>query len=103
MAQRRAQLDAAERRLVRSQSLAKTSTVAQQVLDDDRASAEGARAAVAAAEAQLAATEAAITAAEAQVVDAEAAVDAAKAAIESIAVEIDDSTLKAPRDGRVQY
>ncbi|WP_420132923.1 HlyD family efflux transporter periplasmic adaptor subunit, partial [Rhodopseudomonas sp.] len=47
--------------------------------------------------------EAAISAAKAQVVDAGAAVDAAKAAIDSITVEINDSTLKTPRDGRVQY
>ena len=32
-----------------------------------------------------------------------AAVDAAQAAIESIAADINDSVLKAPRDGRVQY
>jgi HlyD family secretion protein len=37
------------------------------------------------------------------VVDAEASVEAARAAIESLTVEINDSTLKAPRDGRVQY
>lgn len=36
LAQRRAQLDAAERRLARSEQLVKTSTVSQQVLDDDR-------------------------------------------------------------------
>ena len=36
-------------------------------------------------------------------VDAEASVEAARAAIESLTVEINDSTLKAPRDGRVQY
>lgn len=74
-----------------------------QVLDDDRANAQGAKAAVAAAEAQLAASKAAIGAAQAQVVDAEAAVDAAKAAIESITADINDSTLRSPRAGRVQY
>lgn len=52
LAQRRAQLDAAERRLARSEQLVKTSTVSQQVLDDDRATAEGARAAASAAEAR---------------------------------------------------
>ncbi len=56
-----------------------------------------------AAEAQLAAVEAAIGAAKAQVVDAEAAVDAARAAIDSIAADANDSVLKSPRDGRVQY
>jgi HlyD family secretion protein len=103
IAQREAQLDALERRLARAETLIKTSAVSQQVLDDDRANEAGARAAVAAAKAQLAATEAAISAAQAQVIDAGAAVDAAQAAIESITVEINDSTLKSPRDGRVQY
>ena len=36
-------------------------------------------------------------------IDAGAAVDAAKAAIESINADLNDSVLKAPRDGRVQY
>uniref|UniRef100_Q07HJ8 Secretion protein HlyD family protein n=1 Tax=Rhodopseudomonas palustris (strain BisA53) TaxID=316055 RepID=Q07HJ8_RHOP5 len=103
IAQREAQLDALERRLARAETLIKTSAVSQQVLDDDRANEAGARAAVAAAKAQLAATEAAISAAQAQVIDAGAAVDAAQAAIESITVEINDATLKSPRDGRVQY
>jgi len=103
IAQREAQLDALERRLARAETLIKTSAVSQQVLDDDRANEAGARASVAAAKAQLAATEAAISAAQAQVIDAGAAVDAAQAAIESITVEINDSTLKSPRDGRVQY
>jgi HlyD family secretion protein len=103
VAQREAQLDAADRKLVRSEQLIKTNATSQQVLDDDRAAAEGARAAVGAAKAQLAASEAAISAAKAQVIDAGSAVDAAQAAIESISADIDDSTLKSPRDGRVQY
>ncbi|MBV9532818.1 MAG: HlyD family efflux transporter periplasmic adaptor subunit, partial [Bradyrhizobium sp.] len=103
VAQRSAEQDAADRKLQRSETLIRTNAVPQQVLDDDRAAARGASAAVAAAAAQLAASEAAIGAAEAQVVDAEAAVDAAKAAIESIKADISDSTLRAPRDGRVQF
>lgn len=103
VAQRKAQLDAAERKLARSEQLIETYATSQQVLDDDRAAAEGARAAVAAAEAQLAASEAAIGAAQALVIDAEAAVDAARAVIESITADIKDSELTAPRSGRVQY
>lgn len=103
VAQRRAQLDAARRKLARSEELAKRETVSQQVLDDDRATEQGAQAAVAAAEAQRAASGAAIGSAKALVVDAEAAVDAAQAAIESITTEINDSALKSPRSGRVQY
>ncbi len=103
IAQRQAQLDAAERRFARTEQLIRSSTVSQQVLDDDRAAKEGAKATLGAAEASLAASDAAISAAKAQVVNAEAAVDAAKAAIESIEADIADSTLKASRDGRVQY
>lgn len=103
VAQRDAQFDAIQRKLARSEQLIKTNAVSQQVLDDDRANAEGANATVAAAKAQLAASEAAISAAKAQVVDAGAAADAAKAAIDTITADINDSTLQSPRDGRVQY
>jgi HlyD family secretion protein len=103
IAQRSAELDTADRRLQRSEQLIRTNAVPQQVLDDDRAAAEGAKAAVAAAEAQRAAAEAGISSARAQVVDAEASTDAARAAIESIKADINDSTLLTPRDGRVQF
>lgn len=103
IAQRNAELDTADRKLQRSEQLIRTHAVPQQVLDDDRAAAEGAKAAVAAAEAQRAAAEAAISSAQAQVVDAEASIDAARAAIESIKADINDSTLITPRDGRVQF
>lgn len=103
IAQREAQLDSLQRKLRRSEQLITTSAVSQQVLDFDRANAEGAKAAVAAAQAQLAAADAAISAANAQVIDAGASVDATQAAVESITVDINDATLKSPRDGRVQY
>ncbi|AHA99209.1 MULTISPECIES: HlyD family secretion protein [Brucella] len=103
VAQREAQLDAAQRRLTRSRQLSESRTVSQQVLDDDRATAQGAEAAVGAAKAQLAATDAAIGAAKAQVVDAQASVEAAKAAIAAIEADLRDATLTAPKPGRVQY
>lgn len=103
VALRKAQLDAAQRRLARSEELARRDTVSRQVLDDDRANEQGARANVAAGEAQLAAADAAISAAKALVVDAEAAVDAVQASIDSITTDINDSTLKSPRPGRIQY
>ena len=100
--QRKAQLDAATRRRARSDQLADRNSIAQQVVDDDRAGESSAKAALAAAEASLAASEAAIGTARAQVVDAQAAVEAAKAAIESIEAELADGTLTSPRDGRIQ-
>jgi HlyD family secretion protein len=101
--QRVAQLDTTSRKLDRSEQLIRTNAVSQQVLDDDRAANATAKAALAAAQAQVAASEAAISSARALVVDAGAAVDAAKASIESIAADLNDSVLKAPREGRVQY
>jgi HlyD family secretion protein len=98
IAQREAELDATSRKLQRSEQLIKITAVPQQVLDDDRAAAEGAKAAVAAAEAQRAAAEAAVSSGRAQVVDAEASIDAARASIESIKADINEGTLKAPRD-----
>ena len=103
VAQRQAEREAARKRLVRTQELAARGTAAEQVLDDDRARFEAAKAAVAAAEAQVAAAEAAVGYARAQVVGAEAEVEAVKATIERIQADIEDSALKSPRDGRVQY
>jgi HlyD family secretion protein len=101
--QRESELDAAQRRLARSETLAKKGMTARQVLDDDRASVQGAQATLAGAEAQVAAAAAAITAAQAEVVGADSAVTASEATIARVAAGIADSRLKSPRDGRVQY
>lgn len=101
--QRQAEQDGADSKFARSEQLVKGDTISRQVLDDDRARARGARAAVSAAKAQLAASEAAIGAAKSQVIDAKASVDAARSTIQRIQADIDDSALKAPREGRVQY
>lgn len=103
LAQRGTELDAAQRRLDRSEQLAERNAVSLQTLDDDRARMEGAKAARDAARAQVAAAEAGIASARAQVVDAEASIEAAEATIERIQVDINDSALRSPRDGRVQY
>ncbi len=103
VAQRVTEVDAARRRVARSEELAPRGATPQQVLDDDRARHEGAKAAQAAAQAQLAAAEAAIGTAQSQVIGALAAYEAAKATIDRIQADIDDSALKAPRAGRIQY
>ncbi len=101
--QAQAAADAAAQRLVRSEQLAGSNSISQQVLDDNRAGDRQARAALASAQASQAASQAGIGAAQAQVIDAEAAVEAAKASIDAITASIDDATLKSPRDGRIQY
>lgn len=103
VAQREAELDAAAKRLARSEELVPKGATSVQVLDDRRAAYEGGKAAVAAAKAQVSAAEAAIGLAQSQVISAHAAVDATQATIERIKADIDDSTLRSPRYGRVQY
>jgi HlyD family secretion protein len=103
VAQRKAEQAANVSRFARSDELASKQITSQQVLDDNRAKMESGKAAILAAEAQVAAAQAAISAAESAVINAEAAIEAAKATIERLQADIDDSTLKSPRDGRVQY
>ena len=98
-----AEFDAARRRLARSETLVKEGATSTQTLDDDRARTHSARAAVTAAQAQAASADAAIAAARAQVVSAQSQVEAFDATLQRIQSEIDDSQLKAPRDGRVQF
>ncbi|QIQ21558.1 HlyD family secretion protein [Zophobihabitans entericus] len=101
--QRESELDAAQKRLARSETLAKTQALSYQQLDDDRASVKSAEAAVLAAKAQVAAAEAAVDAAKAQAVGAASTVKAAQATIDRVQADIEDSQLIAPRDGRIQY
>lgn len=103
VAQRRAELDAAQRRFARTRELAAKGVAAVQTLDDDRARFENAKAAVSAAQAQSAAADAAIGSAKSEVVDARSQVEAERATIQRIQADIDDSQLRSPVDGRVQY
>jgi HlyD family secretion protein len=101
--QREAELDAAQRRLARSEVLATEGAASEQELDDDRARTRGQEASVASAVAQLAAARQAVIAAQAQVTAARAQVAADAAAIQRIDTDLTDNVLTAPRGGRVQY
>lgn len=103
IAQRKAELDATQRRVARSEELASKGFISVSKLDDDRAAFQAATAAASAARAQAAAAQAALGRARSDVIAAEAAVDAVAATIQRIRADLDDSVLKAPRDGRVQY
>lgn len=103
LAQREAELNAAKKSLSRSTALADKGYVSAQVKDDAESRVETAEAAVVAARAQVAAAESAIASARSQVTGAQSTAAAAQANIERIQTDIDDATLKAPRDGRVQY
>ncbi|MDD1632257.1 MAG: HlyD family efflux transporter periplasmic adaptor subunit [Methylococcaceae bacterium] len=103
VAQRRAELDAAGKRLKRSQRLVGEGAIPEQEVDDNRARVLGMQAAVSAAQAQVAAAQSGIEAAKSQVVESQSLIEAAKAKVARLQADIDDSVLKAPRDGRVQY
>ena len=103
VAQRAAELDAARRRLARSQTLSTQGAASVQELDDDRARVRGAEAALTAGRAQVKAAQAAVAAARAQVVGAHSSVRAATATIGRIEADIRDNELRSPRDGRVQF
>jgi HlyD family secretion protein len=89
IAQRESELSFAEQQLSRAEELVKNNNISREQLDQRRADRNVAKAA--------------LTAAEARLVSARMNVSAASAALEGIQVQIDDSVLKAPRDGRVQY
>ena len=103
VAQRQSELDAAQRRLARSQTLVREGASSDQEVDDDRARERSLQAAVVASRAQAEAAQAAITAARTQVASARASVTAALASVARIQADIADSALLAPRSGRVQY
>jgi HlyD family secretion protein len=103
VAQREAELDLAQLKFERGETLVKTGAMAREDFDTIRATLFNAKAAVSSAKANVAGSSAAIATAQSQVIDADASVASAQAKIERIQADIDDSTLRAPRDGRVQY
>ena len=103
VAQREAEHDLATKNLARGQELVKTGAMSKEDVDTRRASLFSAKAAVDSAKANVAAADAAIATAKSLIIAAEANVASAQATIERIQADIDDSILKAPREGRVQY
>lgn len=103
VAQRESELRLAQQLLKRAEPLVAEQAIALQEVDDARATVRGVQAAVNAAQAQVAAADAAIATAQTQVLEAKSVVEAARATIERLQADINDSELKTPRDGRVQY
>lgn len=89
VAQRRDELDLAEKVWRRSEELVRNGYITTVKSDADQA--------------QMLVARSALTAARSQVAQAQAAVRASAATIERIQSDIDDSTLKAPTTGRAQY
>jgi len=103
VAQRESDLDTAMRRLPRSERLAQEGFFSSQLLDDDRAKVRSLQASVSAAKAQAKAAQVGISAARNQVSVAQSNVRALQATMTRIDVELTDSELKSPRDGRIQF
>jgi HlyD family secretion protein len=103
VAQREAELDLADKNLARGQELVGKGAMSKEEYDTRVSAHFGAKAAVSSAKASVAAAEAAISTAKALVIAAEATVISSQATIDRIQADINDSELKAPRDGRVQY
>ena len=103
VAQRKTELELARKHKDRADRLAVSGAMTAEERDERYAAYFGAEAALKTAEANVAASDAAIATARSQVTQAEAEVDATLSRIERLQVDIEDCTLKAPRDGRVQY
>nr|HAT8713392.1 HlyD family efflux transporter periplasmic adaptor subunit [Legionella jordanis] len=103
VAQREAELNLARNRLSRVEKLVAKEAASVDSLDETRALFFSAQAGLKAANAQVAEKDALIANANAQVMAAELSVEAADATIERLKVEIKDSTLIAPLDGRIQF
>jgi HlyD family secretion protein len=101
--QRQAETEGAKRNYDRAEDAYQKGVGSVEARDNARTAFFAADAAVKTAKATVAASTAAISTAKSQVIEAEVAILAAKARIQRIQADIDDSTLKAPRDGRVQY
>lgn len=100
--QSEAALGAARSRYNRTRMLSREGAASKQELDDDRAQLIHAESSVSAAKAQVVSAQAAIDAAKSELIAIDSRIEAALATIQRIELDIEDTTLVAPRDARVQ-
>jgi len=100
--QRDAELSMARKQLQRTQELVAKGFVSAQQLDQIQAQVQSASAAQSAALSQVAEARTAVTATRSQRVEGDSTVAAAQAALARIQADRNDTSLRAPRDGRVQ-
>jgi HlyD family secretion protein len=103
VSQKESDLDIASKHLQRTAALYQKGAISIQQFDDDTAKVNNAKAALDSAKSQVTAADAAIAVAQAGVDSATSAINVASANIRRIQADIDDSTLNAPVDGRIQY
>ena len=102
VAQREAELALVTKEWQRAQDLVKQGFLPPQKLDEATARLQGVRAALSAARSQVAEARTAITTTESQGIEARSAIETAQASVNRIQADLNDATLKAPRDGRIQ-
>lgn len=100
--QSEAAFGAARSRFNRTNMLSREGAASKQELDDDRAQLIHAEASVSAAKAKVVSARAAVDAAKSELVAIGSRIDAALATVQRIELDINDNTLVAPRDSRVQ-
>jgi HlyD family secretion protein len=103
VAQRRAEFSLATSNLDRAKHMYGRGGISQEEFDTEQSKYYSANAAVLSAKANVAAADAAIATAHSLIIAAKANEQSAQATIDRTQADINDSTLKAPRDGRVQY
>lgn len=103
LSQRRAEQQAAGNRAKRTAALSQHGAVSKQVAEDNDTATQTSAAAVQTVQAQLAANQAAIVATESQVKAAQANLDAAMAAQQRLQINLNETELRAPKAGRIQY
>lgn len=101
--QRESELYGVQTRYVRSKALMEEHVISVQEFDNMTSEFDGKKAQLVSAQSQVIAAKAAVNAAEAQVVNSISGVAAAQATVARIEADIEDSHLKAPRNGRIQY
>lgn len=103
VAQREGEVTFAEKQLQRSRQLVSQGFNAPQKLDLDQTQRQSAVALLSAARSQAIEAQSGILAAQSQVIEARSGIEAARASVERLRTELAEATLKAPRNGRVQY
>jgi HlyD family secretion protein len=101
--QREADLERATEDFQRAKQLVVKRAMSEEDYDARKAAFFGAKGGLASANANVAAADAAISTAKALIIASKANVESTQATIERIEADIKDSTLRAPRDCRVQY
>ena len=102
VAQREAELALVTKEWQRAKELVQQGFLPPQKLDEATAQLQSVRAALSAARSQVAEARTAITTTESQRIEAQSAIETAQASVKRIEADLNDTTLRAPRDGRIQ-